>query len=141
MQALIAEGVVTRDTLRFVQARDGHALVQVNLRGRVSTESAAIVVVNKWLEVRLSGGREEVRTSEYSYHAFMHTRRLPRVDLFRYDNCHGGLDTLHCHRFADDGSELPSPTDIEHALLPPLSEIVREADTCAAALTARLRAN
>ena len=131
MNALFDEGVVVRDTQRFRDntTTDGR-LTEVNLRGRVYTASGAVLVVNKWLEVRYRA-RVEVRTHEYAYHAFV--RSLPRRrDLFRYDNCHGGLDTLHRHRFGSDG-EPQGLEPIPHHRLPWLSEIIREAEGAAAA--------
>ena len=67
--------------------------------------------VSKLFTVRYRRGRPEVRTREYRYHAWL--PGPPRLDLFRYDNCHGGLGTLHRHGYGPDGRELdplPSPT-------------------------------
>ena len=132
MNALFDEGVVVRDTQRFREniTADGR-MTEVNLRGRVYTASGAVLVVNKWLEVRYRA-RVEVRTHEYAYHAFV--RSLPRRrDLFRYDNCHGGLDTLHRHHFGPDG-EPQGSEPIAHHQLPWLSEIIREAEDAAAGI-------
>lgn len=101
-------------------------------------DSCDVLVVNKWLETRAAGGRVDVRTEEYAYHALMF-RPAPRADLFRYDNCHGGLATLHCHRWDALGVEV-APAPIAHAALPTLDLIVREADARAEAL-ALARAN
>ena len=131
MDALVEEGVVVRDTLTFRENRDAAGrLVEVNLRGRIETANGGVLVVNKWLDVR-HAPRAEVRTHEYAYHAFV--RAAPRRrDLFRYDNCHGGLETLHRHAFGPDGN----PTGIEpvaHDELPPLDQIIRETEEAAAA--------
>lgn len=77
--------------------------------------------------------RIEVKTEEYSYHAFVRTPQ-PRRDLFRYDNSHGGLDTLHRHTFDDEGRELALQA-IEHDLLPPLDRVIRETEAQARRLT------
>ena len=132
MNALFDEGVVVRDTQRFREntTADGR-LTEVNLRGRVYTASGAVLVVNKWLEVR-HRARAEVRTHEYAYHAFV--RSLPRRrDLFRYDHCHGGLETLHCHRYESPGATARLEP-VAHDELPWLSEIIREAEQAAAAI-------
>lgn len=134
MDGLVAEGVVVRDTQSFRgNLRDGR-LFEVNLRGRVLTASGGVLVVNKWLEVRHQP-RAEVRTREYAYHAFV--RALPRRrDLFRYDNCHGGLDTLHRHGY-DARGEPVAVEPIRHDELPLLSEIIRETEQAAAARAVR----
>ncbi|MCY4615901.1 MAG: hypothetical protein OXC71_05865, partial [Chloroflexi bacterium] len=51
----------------------------------------------------------------------------PVRDLFRYDNCHGGLDTLHRHTFDADGRE-HGVTEISHDAMPWLSEVIEEAE-------------
>ena len=128
MAALYRETVIVRDTLRFIESEDAaQQLVRVNVRGRIVTRSGGVLVVNKWLAVEHYYGRPHVLADEYSYHAFIRTPR-PRRDLFRYDNCHGGLETLHCHRFDDGGRELDRADDIEHAMFPPLAWIIREAE-------------
>jgi hypothetical protein len=138
MAVLIDDGTVVRDTQTFRESRDTRTgdLVAVNLRGRVHTTSGGILVVNKWLEVRHAAGQVEVRTREYNYHAFIR-KPPPRRDMFRYDNCHGSLDTLHCHHFNDEGEPLMSEM-IRHDRMPFHSEIIREAESRAAAL-AQLR--
>lgn len=127
MTALYNEGVVVRDTLEFIEgrARTG-VLLEVNLRGRVHTAAGAILTVNKWLVVEPREGAPRVRTREYDYHAHvLHPR--PGRDLFRYDNAHGDIDTLHRHRFDLDGTDRGTqPVDPD--TMPPLSWIIREAD-------------
>ena len=81
--------------------------MRARLTGRVVTASGAALSVEKTYEVRQRGrgsGRTEVRTQEYRYHAWL--PGPPDRDLFRYDNCHGALDTLHHHRYSPDGAEL-----------------------------------
>ena len=131
MNVLSEEGVVTRDTLSFREIRRRGELYRINLRGRVHTAHGAVLVVNKWLDVR-HRRQVEVRTFEYAYHAFVR-RPSPRRDLFRYDNCHGGLDTLHCHRYVEPGG-LVNLEPIAHDQLPWLSEIIREAESAAATI-------
>ena len=130
METLRSEGIVVDDSVEFVEHYDsrGH-LVKVRIEGRVSTASGAVLAVEKWLEVR-HRHRAEVRTIEYAYHAFLR-RSAGEVDLFRYDNCDGGLETLHRHHFDSMGNEthvLP----IDHEQLPFLSEIIKAAHDAAA---------
>lgn len=130
MEALVAEGLVESDTTEFREAIDARGrLLQVNVRGRVLTTGGAVVIVNKWLEVRADeSNRDAVRTSEYDYHAY---RVAPaRRDLFRYDSCHG-LSDLHVHRFDTDGVEVGRPSPVALETMPPLNEVVREADALA----------
>jgi len=133
MAALINEGVVTRETLRFSEFLDGNRLIEVNLAGRLATSSGGILSVDKWLTVDDRDGRLYVRTREYSYHAWI-LRPSPRRDLFRYDNSHGAFDTLHRHRFDTDGAERGSDP-IEADLMPPLADVIREAEFLARYLT------
>lgn len=134
MDTLVAEDVVVRDTQTFRENKRGGRLFEVNLRGRVYTANGGVLVVNKWLEVRYRS-RAEVRTREYAYHAF--ARAQPRRrDLFRYDNCHGGLDTLHRHHY-DERGEQSFVEPISHEELPPLSEIIRETEYAAAEAATR----
>ena len=131
MDSLFEQGVVVRDTLTFREISRHGELFRINLRGRVHTASGGVLVVNKWLEV-CDHRQAEVPTFEYAYHAFLR-RPPPRRDLFRYDNCHGGLDTLHCHRYgAPEGPVSLEP--IAHDELPWLSEIIRETESAAAAI-------
>ena len=130
MLRLAAEGVVAEDGLSFVERTDGGALTSVELIGRVLTTSGAVLAVEKQLGVRYVRGRPEVLTDEYRYHAWL--PGPPRRDLFRYDNCHGGLDTLHRHGYGPDGREL-DPLPVAHAALPWLSEVIEEAQRLGAA--------
>lgn len=72
------------------------------------------------------------KTREYDYHAYT-TVTGREQDLFRYDNCHGGLDTLHKHCFDTEGYEADIRS-IGHPEMPTLNQIIREADFCAAHL-------
>lgn len=138
-EALVREGLVVSDTTEFREAVDpGGRLLQVNVRGRVLTSGGAVVIVNKWLDVQTDDfNRAAVLTSEYDYHAYRVAP--PRRDLFRYDSCHG-LPDLHVHRFHTDGIEVERPSPIALERMPPLNEIIREADALARWLTEYERA-
>lgn len=127
MRALAKEGLVVRDTLRFVEVTRRGTILAVNLRGRVETRSGAVLTVNKWLATTIRpDGRVAVLTSEYDYHAYV---RFPRhqQNVFRYDNCHGPVETLHRHRYDFDGRP-GEPVPIALPNMPPLNVIVREAE-------------
>ena len=121
---LTESGVVTDDTLSFDEQTAGGRLTEVSLYGRVETATGPILSVEKRYQVRHVRGRPEVRTAEYRYHAFI--PGPPLRDLFRYDNCHGDLDTLHRHAFGADGHER-GVAEIAHDALPWLSEVIEEA--------------
>ena len=123
---LIEAGIVTEDLLRFEEETVGGRLTGLVLSGRVVTAGGAVLSVEKDYEVRQRGrgrGRTEVRTREYRYHAWL--PGPPARDLFRYDNCHGDLETLHCHRYGPDAGERVE--HIPHDALPWLSEVIEEA--------------
>ena len=108
----------------FEERGAGTRLLSLRLRGRVETATGPILSVEKRYHVRHVRGRAEVRTAEYRYHAFI--PGPPLRDLFRYDNCHGGLDTLHRHAFGADGHER-DVADLAHDAMPWLSEVIEEA--------------
>lgn len=130
IEALVDEGVISEHQLSFIGIVDASGeTIRVNLRGRLQTGCGGVVIVNKWLAVRRGrANRLEVVTSEYDYHAF--TRHPVRMDLFRDDSCHG-LDTLHRHCFDTDGVEADHTQPVELERMPPLSEVIREADALA----------
>ena len=131
MDRLIASGVVIADESDFKEVTNARGeIVRASLIGRVHTACGAVLSPEKDFEVRYRRGRPEVRTSEYRYHAWL--PGPPRRDLFRYDNCHGGLDTLHRHGYGPDGREL-DPLPVAHAALPWLSEVIEEAQRLGAA--------
>lgn len=121
IEALYREGLLVRDTLTFREIRTASEFVKVQVRGRVQLTSGAVVVVNKWLDVRRGRqNRVEVRGRHYSYHAWA---RNPRRDLFRYDDAHG---QLHRHVYDQSGREIRvEPLDLDQ--LPRLDLLVREA--------------
>lgn len=127
MEALRAEGTVTADALEFIESRNSDgAIVTVNLRGRVFCANGGVLVVNKWLEVRYSNqNRLEARTREYMYEGLVPDDAGRLQERFRYDNCHGGLATLHCHVFDGEG-RITQVRQLAHEELPYLNEIIRE---------------
>ncbi len=133
MDALVAEGLVVTDSVTFVESRSGRELLEVNVRGRVKSASSATVTVNKWLEVSVVRGRVNVRTREYDYHAHILLDGRHQ-NLFRYDNCHGDVDTLHKHVFDIAGREVRISA-IAPSAMPPLNVVVREAEFCGRFLT------
>ena len=125
LERLTAGGTVTSDSLVFEERVAGTRLLTLRLHGRVETATGPILSVEKRYEVRdVRPGRPEVRTAEYRYHAFL--PGPPVRNLFRYDNCHGGLDTLHRHAFGADGRE-QGFAEIAHDAMPWLSEVIEEA--------------
>lgn len=139
MDALHNEGVVTRDTLQFIETRDAGALLEVNLFGRVHTASGALLHVNKWLAVEERSGIAYVMTRLYDYHAYLpHGGKTLQRDLFRYDNSHGDVDTLHRHRFDVEGVD-HGKQDIAPERMPPLSFIIKETEWLGAYLVERDR--
>lgn len=132
MRALEREYPVRRDSTRFYETFDADELIQVNVKGRVITWSRAHVRVNKWLEVSSEHGQLRVRTREYAYHANLRLNGEWQ-DLFRYDNCHGGLGTLHRHEFDSDGEQV-QVSETAPDEMPPLAIVIREAEYVASQL-------
>ena len=101
-------------------------LESVFLRGAFATTSGGVLHVEKRLAVRTRYGRPHVLTALYIYHAQV-VRNARLLDIFRYDNTHGGVETLHRHVYDAEGNVLgrePVPVDE----LPPLSRIVRDVE-------------
>ena len=135
--SLIAEGVIARNTVRFLEARTrSGSLVEVNVRGRIETRARGVLTVNKWLvaEARRDG-RVVVRTREYDYHAYVRVGEMEQ-DVFRYDNCHGAVDTLHRHVYDVGGREV-SRRPIQADENSVLGVIVRETEFLAEHLNSR----
>lgn len=126
LEALIAENLVTVDTTQFFSYREAGELEGVYLQGRVETAGGGVLYVFKRLDVRIRHGRPQVLTNLYTYHARV---RLEggAVDVFRYDNTHGEVETLHQHVYDSDGNMIAKePLPLEE--LPPLSRIVRDVE-------------
>ena len=129
MSKLVKAGVVAEDNLSFGEVREDGRLVGARLAGRIRTGSGSILTVRKEFQTRVRAGRQEVRTKEYAYHA--HALEPHTCDLFRYDNCHGGLETLHRHAFDGNGEEA-CREDIAHEEMPWLSQVIEEAHSAGA---------
>ena len=128
IDSLEAEGIVTDGRLSFRDSMSQSGrLVQVNLSGFLVTASGARVFVNEWLDIVHERGRPTVQTREYDYHARLVVGPGRGQDLFRFDNSHGDLDTLHKHFFDVDGREYENrPITLEE--MPGLSQVIREAE-------------
>ena len=135
MADLDSEGLILVNTVAFEEVDDAAGNIrEVHVHGRVETPHGGVLTVNKWLHVYNLHGRLSVRTREYDYHAYVR-RHSGRSDVFRYDNCHGGIETLHRHAFDAEGSEV-SRTVIESEAMPPLAFVIRETEFYAAYLAA-----
>jgi hypothetical protein len=124
MESLYNEGLITRDTIEFQESLDENgATIAVHVVGRVACINNVVVQVSKYLSVRRGrDNRLEVLGNQYSYYAW----QRPRRSLFRYDNAHGGLETLHLHRFDTDGRQTSNePVAIDE--LPRLDFIIKHA--------------
>lgn len=93
-----------------------------------STVQMASIHVAKSQDVRLLGGRYQVRTREYSYHVL---RRVGSrtISLFRYDNVHahpGHPDAHHRHSFDAEGNEMGRSEHVGERGWPTLSEVIEE---------------
>jgi len=83
--------------------------------------------VNNLLAV-VSASPTTVQTREYSYHGrFTPGPRRKGQDVFRYDNCHGGLDTLHRHRFDTEGIQRGQDA-VAIDVMPNLREVIQEVE-------------
>ncbi|MBA4181259.1 MAG: hypothetical protein C0506_11775 [Anaerolinea sp.] len=114
MERLLREGVVIDHRLSFRETVHHGRLIDVNLTGWVATASGGRVYVNKLLSVLERARRAPaVQTREYAYQGRLVLSPRAGQQLFRYDNCHGGLETLHRHQFDVQGDEvdtLPPPS-------------------------------
>ena len=125
MDELYRRGYVLRDSLEFIEQYDQAGELRfVVLRGRLACRNDAAVRVDKVLAVQKGrANRDEVLGVRYSYHAWVRSR--PRRDLFRFDNAHGDVSTLHCHVF-DAGVEV-RVVPLTHDDLPRLDLIIESA--------------
>ena len=101
-------------------------LESVFLRGVFATTRGGVLHVEKRLAVRTRYGRPHVLTALYIYHAQV-VRKGRLLDIFRYDNTHGGVETLHRHVYDAEGNILGRET-VRLDELPPLSRIVRDVE-------------
>lgn len=129
---LEAEGLIVESRLSFRETMHRGRLLDVNLLGWVRTASGGRLHVNELLSVlHRAGAGPAVVTREYAYHGRVVIGQGAGQQLFRYDNCHGGLDTLHVHRFDMDGFEvLIEP--VEPDRLPGLADVIRQTEYLAA---------
>ena len=127
IEALIREGIIVRNEVRF---RDPHwvdGVLQARVEGEIGTASGGVIHVLEWLAVRTRHGRPQVRATRYGYHGRVRVRGGGSVDVVRYDNTHGDTDTLHRHAFNDSGRDI-GKEPLAPERLPPLGDIVAEVE-------------
>ncbi len=136
MDGLYAEGVVVTDTLVFTEPEVADGTLQfMQLDGHVFTSAGGVLETHKRLTVEYRRDVPYVATSEYVYMALLRSP-AETVPLFRYDNCHGNVDTLHRHHFDHEGR--PARFEpVEHDLMPYMDDVIRETDWLAAYLVSR----
>jgi hypothetical protein len=129
MDRLLAEGIVQRDSLSFVEVVNRQSeLVGVALAGRVVCSGDVLIRIDKKMEVRRGvRNRHEVRTRYWQYHAWVRARPgRPRKDLVRYDNAH--RSGLHVHLFDRAGREVEVRA-LSLDQMPTLDAVIRHAVT------------
>ena len=137
MSALYGEGVVEGDTLQFIETEEpGGDLKLVRLDGLTFTTDGGVLETRKQLSVAYRRGVPYVATSEYVYMALWRSRRRTTQPLFRYDNCHGELETLHKHLF-DDAGDPAGIKPLAPDLMPYMDDVIRETAWLARHLAAR----
>jgi hypothetical protein len=136
MDILYSEGVVLADDLTFTETarRDG-LLALVELDGIVYTRDSGMLETHKRLRVGYRRGAPYVSTAEYVYMALRRAEGRSQP-LFRYDNSHGGVHTLHRHVFDDAGGAVGEvPVDPE--LMPYMDDVIRATAWLASYLASR----
>lgn len=134
LDRLEREGILVDSRLSFRETVHRGRLLDVNLLGWVRTASGGRLHVNELLSVlHRPGAGPAVATREYAYHGRAVLGQGAGQQLFRYDNCHGGLDTLHVHRFDVDGIEA-AIEPVAPDQLPGLAGVIRQAEYLAAYL-------
>lgn len=136
MDILYSRGVVLADDLTFTETtrRDG-LLELVELDGIVYTRNGGMLETHKRLRVEYRRGAPYVSTAEYVYMALRRAEGRSQA-LFRYDNSHGGVHTLHRHVFDDAGSAVGEvPVDPE--LMPYMDDVIRATAWLAGYLASR----
>ena len=136
MGVLYAEGVIEHDTLQFTETEGRVGRLElVQLDGIVYTPAGGVLETHKSLSVEYRRGSPYVSTSRYVYMA------LRRIDgsaqsLFRYDNSHGDVQTLHRHYFDDAGRPAgQEPVDPER--MPYMDDVIRATARLASYLASR----
>lgn len=136
MDILYDEGVVLEDDLRFTEAvRAGGFLDLVQLDGLVYTRDGGILETHKRLRVTYRRRTPYVSTAEYVYMALRRSRARSQR-LFRYDNSHGEVETLHLHRFDVEGAAA-GEEPVDPRLMPYMDDVIRATAWLAAYLAAR----
>lgn len=136
MDILYSRGVVLADDLTFTETtrRDG-LLELVELDGIVYTRNGGMLETHKRLRVEYRRGAPYVSTAEYVYMALRRAEGRSQA-LFRYDNSHGGVHTLHRHIFDDAGSAVGEvPVDPE--FMPYMDDVIRATAWLAGYLASR----
>lgn len=124
MDILHDEGVVLGDDLRFTESLGSGGLLEVvQLDGLVSTRDGGRLETHKRLRVEYRRGAPYVSTAEYVYMALRRSGRLSQP-LFRYDNSHGDVATLHRHSYDILGHTVgEQPVDPE--FMPYMNDVIR----------------
>lgn len=126
MRDLYEEGIVEEDDLSFLLSRDAAGnVVKVKLEGELRCGLGVHIRVLKWMDARaIAGGRMEVVSTFYQYHAWQPARGRTREQaLIRCDQAHG---EPHRHRFDAEGRAMGcEPLTME--TFPRLDAFVREA--------------
>ena len=137
LERLDREGLVTNHRLSFRETRHADRLVDVNFAGWVATASGGRLYLNEILSAVEQRRGPAVLAREYSYQGRLVRSPRSGQQLFRYDNCHGGLETLHRHGFDVDGFEAEI-RPISLFEMPTLADAVREAEYYSAYLRERI---
>ena len=124
MDILYDEGVVVLDHLTFTETvRADGRLGVVRLDGLVYTRDDGVLVTHKQLAITYRRSTPYVSTSRYGYMAMrrVNDRTQP---LFRYDNAHGGVETLHRH-FFDHAGRPAGQEDVDPQRMPYMDDVIR----------------
>ena len=136
MDILYDEGVVVGDDLAFAPLpRPGTGVNRMILDGTVYTTDGGELVARKRFHVVYRHSVPYVTTAEYVYMALRRAggRAQP---LFRYDNAHGDVSTLHRHWY-DDAGDLVGVEPVAPDELPYMDDVIRATAWLAAYLVAR----
>ncbi len=128
MSTLYAEGIVTSDTLEFVESCDAQGeTIKVRLVGEVVCRSGVRSRVLKWMRAeRRTGNRLHVLTDFYQNHAWRPRGTNHRAEqaILRYDQAHG---ELHRHHYDGIGEQIECEP-LTSETMPTLDFVIREAD-------------